>query len=75
VLAFDMAGRDSNKIEADIIISSDTAIRNAKIFKTRTAYELNLYVIHGLLHILGYDDRTLKQRKILQKKEDKYAHT
>ena len=60
---------------ADIVISTDTAIRNAKIFKTTQLNELYLYVVHGVLHLLGYDDRTQKQRQIMQKKEKEYVDT
>jgi len=76
VLAFDM-GRppDSRTILADIVISTDTAIRNAGIFKTSPLYELNLYALHGLLHLLGYSDSNPKQRQLMQRKEKKYANT
>jgi len=53
---------------ADIVVSTDAAIQNAKSFKTTPFYELNLYVIHGILHLLGYDDKTAKGRKIMQNK-------
>lgn len=69
VIAFNLS---SNKktILADIAISTETAIRNAKIFKTSPFYEIYLYIIHGLLHILGYDDRTKRQKKIIQRKTE-----
>jgi len=59
----------SKELMADIAISTDTACRNARIFKTTPAYELYLYVVHGVLHILGYDDSTAKQKKIMREKE------
>src|SRR4030042_1370702 len=53
VLAFDTSGPiDRGRIFADIMVSVDTAIRNAEIFKTTPLYELYLYVIHGFLHLL-----------------------
>ncbi|MCM8801421.1 MAG: rRNA maturation RNase YbeY [Candidatus Omnitrophica bacterium] len=69
VIAFNLS---SNKktILADIAISTETALRNAKIFKTSPFYEIYLYIIHGLLHILGYDDKTERQKKIIQKKAE-----
>ncbi len=69
VMAFNIsqaAGRD--KMLADIAISTDTAVSNARIFNTAPSYELFLYVIHGMLHILGYDDKTARQRRIINKK-------
>jgi probable rRNA maturation factor len=55
---------------ADIIISADTAARNAKIYKTHPQYELCLYAVHGILHLLGYEDRTRRQRDRMQKKAE-----
>jgi len=65
VLAFDLGD------ELDIVISTDTAVKNAKIFHTSTKYELCLYAIHGLLHFLGYDDKTEKQRSVMHKRAEK----
>ena len=76
VLAFDITNsKDKRQLSADIVISSDTAIRNARIFKTTPFYELSLYSIHGLLHLLGYDDHSRKNKKIMRGKELKYVHT
>ncbi len=76
VLVFDiLESKNSNHIFADIVISTDTAIRNARIFKTTKFYELNLYLIHGTLHLLGYDDHGLKQRQLMRQKEKEYVNT
>jgi probable rRNA maturation factor len=76
VLAFDIANpKKRGGLYADILVSTDTASRNAKIFKTTPSYELSLYSIHGLLHLLGYDDHSLKNQKLMRKKESKYVHT
>jgi len=75
VLAFNIGDiKEKNKLYADILISADTALRNAKIFKTTPDYELKLYSVHGILHLLGYDDHSLKDKKIIRKKELKYVH-
>ena len=47
----------------DIYISSDEACKNAKRFKTSFKDELLLYVIHGILHMAGYRDKTVDERK------------
>ncbi|MFA4842311.1 MAG: rRNA maturation RNase YbeY [Candidatus Omnitrophota bacterium] len=54
----------------DIVISSDAAVRNARTFKTSPVHELYLYVIHGLLHLLGYNDTNKKDRKVMHKREE-----
>jgi probable rRNA maturation factor len=41
----------------EIFISADTAKRNARRFGNPLARELRLYVVHGLLHLHGFDDR------------------
>ncbi|MFH1355394.1 MAG: rRNA maturation RNase YbeY [Candidatus Omnitrophota bacterium] len=70
VLSFDLTETydTEKKLFADIIISADTALSNSKIFKTDPLYEIHMYVVHGLLHLLGYDDGTLKQRKRMEQK-------
>src|SRR5690348_4750150 len=41
----------------EIFISGDTALTNAKRFGTSLRRELRLYIVHGLLHLQGFDDR------------------
>ena len=43
-----------------ILISSDMALRNSRAFNTSFEKELVLYVIHGILHLFGYDDENPK---------------
>ncbi|MFH0856121.1 MAG: rRNA maturation RNase YbeY [Candidatus Omnitrophota bacterium] len=72
VLAFGLAG-GNKKISGDIIISAETAARNSRIYKTTPIYELDLYSAHGCLHLLGYNDNSPKNTKIMREKESKYA--
>jgi probable rRNA maturation factor len=41
----------------EIFISAETARSNAGLFGTKLARELRLYIVHGLLHLHGFDDR------------------
>jgi probable rRNA maturation factor len=41
----------------EIFISADTALRNARRFENPLNRELRLYIVHGLLHLHGFDDR------------------
>ena len=60
---------------AEIIICPKIAKQNAKAYGVPVAQELLLYVIHGLLHLAGYDDHTpqdikqmrLKEKELLEK--------
>lgn len=63
VLSFDLG--DTN----DIFISIDKARENSKIFGTTFQEELTLYVIHGILHLSGYDDETKKDRAGMEKRQ------
>jgi metalloprotein, YbeY/UPF0054 family len=51
VLSFDLGSCK------EILISSDMALRNSRIFNTPLEKELVLYVIHGILHLFGYLSR------------------
>ena len=76
VLAFDISSINNPKVMiADIIISTDAAIRNSKIFRTKVLAELNRYCVHGVLHLLGYNDSTIKERLAMRKKEDSYVYS
>ena len=74
VISFDNS-INKNKIFADIVISVDTASRNARIFKTTPLYELYLYVIHGVLHLIGYDDKNAKQRRTMRQVTERILRT
>jgi probable rRNA maturation factor len=67
VISFSLVNT-KKELTADIAVSGESAIRNARIFKTTPAGELYLYVVHGVLHLLGYDDNTQRNRKIMQEK-------
>ncbi|MFH1359545.1 MAG: rRNA maturation RNase YbeY [Candidatus Omnitrophota bacterium] len=72
VLAFDLRepSQKSRKVmNGEIIISTDTAKRNASIFKTTIENELTLYVIHGILHLLGFDDHAPRAMNQMRAKE------
>lgn len=55
----------------EIIICLDVAQRNAKEYKTSFEYECALYICHGILHCLGYDDQTKKGLNEMQKLQTK----
>ncbi|MFH1281111.1 MAG: rRNA maturation RNase YbeY [Candidatus Omnitrophota bacterium] len=75
VLAFNLSDKkEKNVILADIIISAPEALKQARYFRTTADYELSLYVVHGILHILGFRDRTLRQIKLMRKKESCYVY-
>ena len=51
----------------EIIISAETAARQARAFGSSTERELRLYIVHGLLHLCGYDDRNAQARARMER--------
>lgn len=72
VLAFAPArdGSADKSFFGDIMISSDMAETNRKVFGTGFGEEIALYVIHGILHLAGYDDGTEKDRRVMRRIEN-----
>ena len=64
--------KDNGGIEGELLISADTVLDNSKRFRTDFDNELKRVVIHGILHLCGYDDRTTTQKAIIRKKENFY---
>jgi probable rRNA maturation factor len=54
---------------AELLISADHAAANARRYRTTARGELTLYLVHGLLHLAGYDDRTPRQRRRMRAAE------
>lgn len=61
--------RENKTVSGDIMISTDAAVKNHKEFKTTVSEELTLYIVHGILHLLGYDDHSKKDILKMRKKE------
>ncbi len=62
-------------IEGDIFISIDRVKDNAKDFNQTFEHELHRVIIHGILHLCGYGDKTPAQEKKMRELEDKYLIT
>ncbi len=63
--------RKQTTLNGEIIISTDAVRQNARKFKTSEAYELALYLVHGILHLLGYDDKTVKDKAVMREAEER----
>ena len=57
-------------ISADIFISIDRIKDNSKELKTDFSEELKRVIIHGLLHIVGFNDHSDKEKTVMRKQED-----
>lgn len=72
ILTFDYSGEApiKNKIIADIYISIPRVKSNAKKFNTPFEKELSRVMIHGILHLCGYKDKTRKDKTLMRMKEE-----
>ncbi|GIV53931.1 MAG: endoribonuclease YbeY [Candidatus Kapaibacterium sp.] len=64
---------NTDPIEGEIYISVDTARRQAAEAGVSLRNELVRLVVHGVLHLLGYDDRTKAQRQQMHARQEKYV--
>jgi rRNA maturation RNase YbeY len=72
VLTFDLRDDpDQAEIEGEITISVDTARRQARQYRAGQTEELLRYVIHGVLHLSGYDDDTPARRRRMRREENR----
>ena len=71
IITFDNSEKQGY-IDADLFISIDTVKSNAKLFGTSTLQELRRVIIHGVLHLIGFDDKTESQKNEMRLKEDEY---
>lgn len=60
----------TNKIEGEVFICPDVVFENAEDLSLSSKDELNRVAIHGLLHLLGYNDQTSSEKMEMRRKED-----
>jgi rRNA maturation RNase YbeY len=70
IVTFDQS-EDSKKIEGDIFISIERVRENGEKYGTNKT-ELKRVMVHGLLHLLGYKDKTKADKETMRKKENTY---
>jgi len=68
VLSFPQDGPDFS-ILGDIVISVDTAKSHAVRYKNTYEFEINKLLVHGILHLLGFDHKKKKETMIMREKE------
>ena len=61
-----------NRLAGDIAISIPRVEENARLIKTTFDQELKRVIIHGILHLCGYNDYTQEEKEIMRKKESDY---
>lgn len=61
-----------NRLAGDIVISIHRVKENAALIKTTFDQELKRVIIHGILHLCGYNDSTDREKETMRKRESKY---
>ena len=67
----DSSGADE-QVEGEVYVDLDTAAERHEEFDTSFEQEVHRYIIHGVLHLLGYDDATEPGQETMRQKEDHY---
>jgi probable rRNA maturation factor len=65
-------GEHENSIEAEIYINLDQVERQAREYNVPFSEEINRAAIHGVLHLVGFNDIGIKQQSVMKAKEDEY---
>jgi probable rRNA maturation factor len=68
VMAFPYSTEEDH-LEGEVVINADEALRQAAQRSHGAEDELQLYAVHGVLHLLGYDDADVEQRKRMHERE------
>jgi rRNA maturation RNase YbeY len=63
---------EGDRISGDIFISTDRVKENASKFNIPFLHELHRVIIHGVLHLIGYDDKSTVDAQEIRLKEDFY---
>jgi probable rRNA maturation factor len=71
VLSF-LLEREAGRLEGEIVVSRETAAKSAPAYGWRAEDELLLYVIHGALHLVGFDDNTPDAAAEMRRREQHY---
>jgi len=70
VIAFRLNSYEEKRLEGEIYISLPRAKENAKIYEEPYEKEVARLIIHGCLHLLGYQDETKNQKQIMTNLEN-----
>ena len=70
IITFDYT--DSGVVSGDLLISVDRVRENASNLSQSFINELHRVCVHGVLHLLGYKDKTPEDQKVMRTKEDFY---
>jgi probable rRNA maturation factor len=64
---------EGRTVEGEIYVNLDRARSQAREYGVKFAEEVSRLVVHGTLHLFGYDDRTAPLARALKRREDRYV--
>lgn len=73
VLSFSLS--DGNALDGEIYVSLDFARTHCQTYGATYTEEVCRYIVHGMLHLLGYEDDTARGARTMRSKEDQYLRS
>ena len=70
IITFDYS--TGNEVISEIYVSTTRVEENAKKYKQTFENEIHRVIIHGVLHLCGYNDKTEEEKQIMRDKENHY---
>lgn len=71
VISFDLRNNPTDACLADVFISLDRVLDNSNLLKTDYQTELRRIMIHGILHLCGFNDKKIEEKAQMTQMEDK----
>ncbi len=71
IITFDNAETPGSELAGDIFVSIDRVTENAHLNNERFSDELSRVMVHGLLHLVGFSDKTADEQASMRNEEDK----
>ena len=74
IITFDMTEEGETNISADIFVSVERVQDNARQLDLHFERELHRVMVHGILHLVGYGDKTEEEELMMRQKEDEFLN-
>jgi len=74
VISFNLEDEPGNLLEGEIYANIEQIKRQADYYQVTFIEELYRVLIHGLLHLVGFNDHTVEEKKIMKEKENHYLN-
>ncbi|MDD4954840.1 MAG: rRNA maturation RNase YbeY [Candidatus Omnitrophica bacterium] len=71
VISFPLKDKTFPEYLGEVVVSVEEAVKAAELYKNTWQKELALYLIHGVLHTLGYNDIKKKERALMEKMQER----